>query len=617
MNKALKKLFWTAYWVNLTLTIFPLVILAPFAILLGFLDFQQFVLVLLSPLELVHWPVMLASNFIYLRFVFNRFQKRKKVRAFGIELLVVWVVVLIQEMIQAALLVDLTLGNFFPFSFWFSSLFILSFSLMVNAPLLLLIIRVFDRTMIELQSKGEFSIEEKGVFRSKFKIMGLVTSVSLGTILMFVIMGIIMNMALTLGRELPLGQLPVNLLSGVVALFSTFLLLSRLVKDILGPMDAMGRHFQSASAGDFLTQAPRTSTDEIGAMAVLTNSLLKSLNSGFGQIAHILSDVSDNKELLGQRVEQVSRAIGDIHHSLTQAQLQMESHSANIIETTTAVEQLARNIDSLGENIGIQTATVDRSLKANQDLTRATGELEVLTRQNQSQVNGLENVAQLGDERMGTMSQRIAAVLENSEHLLEANKMIAGVASQTNLLAMNAAIEAAHAGESGRGFAVVADEIRKLAETASVQSKAIRENLTDVLKDIQSLGDDSREVQGSFSEIRTGVKDVSTTIGKITGFMHSVGEFNHGLERAFKELMEISQSVSTGSHEMRQGNTEILSAITSMREISQQVVLAVAEIARGAEEITQISQGMIDQNQQTDGSIEQLKTVLARFKYSL
>ena len=616
MNKALKKLFWTAYWVNLTLTIFPLVILAPFAILLGFLDFQQFVLVLLSPLELVHWPVMLASNFIYLRFVFNRFQKRKKVRAFGIELLVVWVVVLIQEMIQAALLVDLTLGNFFPFSFWFSSLFILSFSLMVNAPLLLLIIRVFDRTMIELQSKGEISIEEKGVFRSKFKIMGLVTSVSLGTILMFVIMGIIMNMALTLGRELPLGQLPVNLLSGVVALFSTFLLLSRLVKDILGPMDAMGRHFQSASAGDFLTQAPRTSTDEIGAMAVLTNSLLKSLNSGFGQIAHILSDVSDNKELLGQRVEQVSRAIGDIHHSLTQAQLQMESHSANIIETTTAVEQLARNIDSLGENIGIQTATVDRSLKANQDLTRATGELEVLTRQNQSQVNGLENVAQLGDERMGTMSQRIAAVLENSEHLLEANKMIAGVASQTNLLAMNAAIEAAHAGESGRGFAVVADEIRKLAETASVQSKAIRENLTDVLKDIQSLGDDSREVQGSFSEIRTGVKDVSTTIGKITGFMHSVGEFNHGLEKAFKELMDISQSVSTGSHEMRQGNTEILTAITSMREISQQVVLAVAEIARGAEEITQISQGMIDQNQQTDGSIEQLKTVLARFQYS-
>lgn len=611
----MRALFRSAYFINLMLTILPIVLLAPFAVLLGYLSLDQLIQVIITPLQLLHLPLMLTSNGLLLWLLLRGYRRHKDPLRLGRGLLMVFVILLIQEIVQVALFMDLALGAFFPYSFWFNAGLILSFALMVNAPLLIVVIGRYDSLVLGQIARNEIGLEGMGSFSNRFKVLGLVLSVSLGTILMFVVMSIVMNTARAIGRPLPVGETGVFLMAGAVALGSVFLLLRRLLVDIIRPLDAMGEHFLTASQGNFLSQLAVGTLDEIGHMTRMSNTLLVSLNQSFGRISQILEEVRAHKNLLGENVDEVSGAVDQIHGSIRLTKDRMDEHSAGIIETTTAVEQLARNIDSLGEGIARQTVTVDHSLKATRDLTGATSELASLAAQSIDEVGSLETAAQLGDERLRRMNERIASVLESSQHLVDANRIIAGVAGQTSLLAMNAAIEAAHAGDSGRGFAVVADEVRKLAETATVQSKAVSKNLRELLTEIQALGADSQEVQGSFSDIQSNVGGVSSTIEKISHFMDTVTAFNTGLDEAFKELMDVSRSVSTGSSEMRQGNSEILKAVSSMRDISQQVVEEIARIARLSEDITGFSQAMMNQNRQTDASLGELTTVLGRFTF--
>ena len=185
---------------------------------------------------------------------------------------------------------------------------------------------------------------------------------------------------------------------------------------------------------------------------------------------------------------------------------------------TAAVEQLARNIDSMGESIGRQSRVVGDTDHSVKELLTANEKLEELSQEGKEKADGLVSASRAGNDKLEAMTRRVSAIRENSDHLVEANAPIASVANQTNLLAMNAAIEAAHAGESDRGVAVVADEIRKLAETSSSQPKNIGDNLQNLLTDIGHVGEESQAVQSSFALISDHMKGVSTAVEHMIRF---------------------------------------------------------------------------------------------------
>jgi len=200
----------------------------------------------------------------------------------------------------------------------------------------------------------------------------------------------------------------------------------------------------------------------------------------------------------------------------------------------------------------------------------------------------------------------VTVLSTQSDSVFEANSIIQNIAAQTNLLAMNAAIEAAHAGDKGRGFAVVADEIRKLAEVSNQQSRVISESLQVLKKTIDQAVSIAGKTGSSFDSIISSVKTVTILESEIK---HAIEEQSSGstqILRALTAMNDITRDVQSGSAEMLAGNSRILSGVSGLLDMTEQVNSAasgVVDKARTVKNHTEESMKLLSRN------AENMKTI--------
>lgn len=168
---------------------------------------------------------------------------------------------------------------------------------------------------------------------------------------------------------------------------------------------------------------------------------------------------------------------------------------------------------------------------------------------------------------------------------MEISQVIQKIASQTNLLSMNAAIEAAHAGESGKGFAVVADEIRKLAESSSSQTKTIASVLRNIKDSMTVIIRFSEEVVTKFLTIETGIKTVAEQEDGIRRAMEEQSEGSKQVLEAITILNEITQKVRASSSEILTGSNQVSKEARNMSAITEEITSGMNEMASGAEQV--------------------------------
>lgn len=363
----------------------------------------------------------------------------------------------------------------------------------------------------------------------------------------------------------------------------------------------------SEGNGDLTIQISATSKDEIGDMAKyfnLTFEKIRNLVTMVKEQSGFLQNVGTN---LSSSMNETAAAINQITANIQSIKNQSLNQSASVAQTSAAMEQITKGIERLSRLIEDQSANVTESSSAIEEMMANIGSVTQTLVKNSANIKSLMESSESGKGVLDKISVAIRDVAKESEGLLEISNVIQKIASQTNLLSMNAAIEAAHAGDSGRGFAVVADEIRKLAETSSEQTITIATVLKRIKDSIEGITLYSEEVITQFSVIDTEVRTVGEQESGILRAMEEQSEGSKQILEAITILNDITQQVQASSMEMLDGSKQVLKEAVNMNAMTQEIASGMNEMSIGTDQISvavnQVNELSVDNKTSIDALI--------------
>jgi methyl-accepting chemotaxis protein len=341
----------------------------------------------------------------------------------------------------------------------------------------------------------------------------------------------------------------------------------------------------SEGEGDLTKAVDIYSKDEIGDLARYFNATLTKIKNLVVTIKDRSVALFDIGNELASNMTETAAAINEITANIQSIKGRVINQSASVTETNATMEQITVNIDKLNGYVERQSSSVAQSSAAIEEmLTNIQSVTQTLVK-NSGNVQDLIEASEVGRTGLQEVAADIQEIARESEGLLEINAVMENIASQTNLLSMNAAIEAAHAGEAGKGFAVVADEIRKLAENSGEQSKTISTVLKKIKDSIDKITRSTDSVLNKFEAIDGGVKTVSDQEENIRNAMEEQSAGSKQILEAIGTLNDATQMVKGGSDEMLEGSRQVIQESKNLELVTQEITNGMNEMATGADQI--------------------------------
>jgi methyl-accepting chemotaxis protein len=404
----------------------------------------------------------------------------------------------------------------------------------------------------------------------------------------------------------------------IAALFITLIMviIAAVIIRILKPIVTLSRVLKDISEGegDLTKSIEVRSHNEIGELAVYFNLTLEKIRNMVTIIKQQAGALHTIGEELFSHMRETAAVVQGITATIQQVKARTLNQSAGVTETRSTMEQMSVNIDKLNTLVATQTESVSLSSRSIDRMIANVQSVSVILEQNSQSIKSLAEASGIGHTELQNVSAAIQDIARESEGLLEINSVMQNIASQTNLLSMNAAIEAAHAGDAGKGFAVVAEEIRKLAENSSVQSKTISTVLKKIKNSIDTITDQSNGVLNRFELIEQGIQTVSGQAEEIRASMTEQGQGNRQLLEVTGRLEAITAQVKNGSEEMFQGSREVIAESRNLASATQEIADGMNEMSSGADQINDTVAQINRISEENKNSIDTLVQEVSWFK---
>jgi methyl-accepting chemotaxis protein len=369
----------------------------------------------------------------------------------------------------------------------------------------------------------------------------------------------------------------------------------------------------SEGEGDLTKRIAARSGDEIGDLSNYFNRTMEKIKNLVSSIKYKINGLNHTSFELSSNMGKTSTAVQQISSNLDNMKNLMVKQENGAEEAGRAVEDIRLNIDSLKKMIEQQTDSVNMSSSAIEEMTANIHSVTKTLSENSKNVEVLTEASENGKTGVQTVAQEIQGISQDSEGLLEINSVMKNIASQTNLLSMNAAIEAAHAGEAGKGFAVVADEIRKLAESSGMQSKTTAAMLKKIKASIDNITKSSGDVLARFGAIDSSVKTVSQHEQNI---LHAMEEQEAGGKQildSIGRLRDITASVKKGSDNMEESGGTLVKNTNEFIKTSKETVEGMNEILKGINQINVSVSHVNEMSLENNRNFESLKEETQKF----
>ncbi len=338
----------------------------------------------------------------------------------------------------------------------------------------------------------------------------------------------------------------------VVAVLSFFLIYTAITKLFGTPIRQLIKDMSRLAQGDFTTPIAYINQDGIGKIAASAELIRTDLGAMIAKLVDLMDEISNTTINLSATARQVENA------SIQQGE--------STASTSAAVEQMSVSIASIAENADsvklVSKDSMAHSAEGNVVLSSLIGELTAV----ETSVEGI--------------SASVAEFILSAEAITQITRHVKDIAEQTNLLALNAAIEAARAGEQGRGFAVVADEVRKLAEKSA-------QSATEIDKITIALGMQSQAVGNA---VKQGQQSLQSCLDMLENFGLAMGTANQAGKQATIGVDNIAQAVN----EQKATSNEIAQNVEKIAQMTEENMAAIQKNSAAADRLQQLSKGALE-----------------------
>ena len=413
-------------------------------------------------------------------------------------------------------------------------------------------------------------------------------------------------------NALRLSMLGIGVIILLIALVIVYFVAGMMVKPIKTVVFALRNIAQGE--GDLTVRLPVTGNDEITDMSEYFNETIAKIGKSIQAVGINSNTMEEVGNELASNMTETASAVHQISANIDGVKQQAMTQAASVTETAATIEEIVRTIKQLNNSIETQAASVAQSSSSVEEMVANIASIGQTLDKTDEVIKSLTTATGDGKATLVTSNAVTQKIAEESGSLMEASSVIQHIASQTNLLAMNAAIEAAHAGEAGKGFAVVADEIRKLAEESSMQGKTITATLKTLSGEIETLSASSKTVEAKFNAIFTLAEQVKEMSARLTEAMDEQENGSKEVLTAIKNISMVTVEVQSGSEEMLKGGEGVAAEMQKLDALTRIITESMNELASGAVQINNAVQEVSEITQKNKRSIESLAEEVGKFK---